>query len=141
MVRVSFKKSVLLCLCVMFRMLLCVCCVFAPGLWCPSMRGGVVDGDQGEGGCRRIIPDSGGGVRWSVFGTRRIGERLVFTVGNGCSCPDGGETLGDAGGYFFWSGEVGVGTCVDNIGDSVVVALARFGVVDWGGVLASTSCQ
>ena len=32
-----------------------------------------VTGDQGEGGCRRSIPDSGGGVRWSVFGVRRIG--------------------------------------------------------------------
>ena len=45
------------------------------GLWCPSMRGGVVVGAQGEGGRRRSIPDRGG-VRWSCVGDLRIGERV-----------------------------------------------------------------
>jgi len=40
------------------------------------MRGGVVVGTQGEGGRRMSIPDSGG-VRWSLVGTLRIGERVV----------------------------------------------------------------
>ena len=46
---------------------LCVGCVWVSGscgvlvgLWCPSIRGGVVDGSHGEGGLRRSIPDSGG---------------------------------------------------------------------------------
>ena len=50
------------------------------GLWCPSIRGGVVDGAQGEGGLRRSIPDSGG-VRW--WG--RIGERVFAVGGSGWS--------------------------------------------------------
>ena len=29
-------------------------------LWCPCMRGGVVVGSQGDGGCMRSIPDSEG---------------------------------------------------------------------------------
>ena len=28
------------------------------GLWCPSIRGGSVDGAHGDGGLRRSIPDS-----------------------------------------------------------------------------------
>ena len=37
-------------------------------------------GAQGEGGCRRSMPDRGGGVRWSRVGL--IGER-IFPVGRG----------------------------------------------------------
>ena len=38
-------------------------CGILGGLWCPSIRGGSVDGAHGDGGLRRSIPDSGG-VRW-----------------------------------------------------------------------------
>ena len=52
------------------------------------MRGGVVVGDQGEGGWSSSIPDRGG-VRWSLFfGARRMGERVVLCgifVGHSCS--------------------------------------------------------
>jgi len=49
-------------------------------LWCPSIRGGDVVGDQGEGGRRSSIPERGG-VRWSFdFGARRMGERVVVDV-------------------------------------------------------------
>ena len=41
----------------------CVCCVVMCGLWCPNIWGGVSVGSQGGGGCRRMIPDSGG-VCW-----------------------------------------------------------------------------
>ena len=43
------------------------------GLWCPRMRGGVVDGSQGDGGLIRKIPDSGG-VRCCLVGLCGIGE-------------------------------------------------------------------
>ena len=62
---------------------MCCECVGVFGLWYPSMSGGVVVDDQGEGGCRRRMPDRGG-VRWR-FGdeTRRIGERIV-AFDDGC---------------------------------------------------------
>ena len=43
------------------------------GLWYPRMRGGVVDGSQGDGGLIRKIPDSGG-VRCCLVGLCGIGE-------------------------------------------------------------------
>ena len=46
------------------------------------MRGGAVAGDQGEGGCMRSIP-VGGGARWGVVKTRRIGESAVVVVVDG----------------------------------------------------------
>ena len=81
----SFNVGGLFILCVVDvsgSFILCVGCLCVSrscggctGLWCPSMRGGVVDGSQGEGGRRRSIPDRGG-----VRVCRRIGER-VFVVG------------------------------------------------------------
>ena len=53
-------------------------CSGCVGLWCPSMRGGVVVGSQGEGGRRRSIPDRGG-----VRVCRRIGERVFVVGGSG----------------------------------------------------------
>ena len=96
------------------------------------MRGGVVVGDQGDGGRRRRIPERGG-VRWSLFGARWIGEREFRTVGghiwlwlcdelevemeaHGGVDIDGDDDGGD--GEFVW------------IGDSVVSIM-----------LAPTSCQ
>ena len=43
------------------------------GLWYPRMRGGVVDGSQGDGGLIRKIPDRGG-VRCCLVGLCGIGE-------------------------------------------------------------------
>jgi len=64
----SFKTGGLfrmrVCVCVSFRV--CVYCVVICGLWCPSIRGGVSDGAQGDGGCRRMIPDSGGVCWWCL---------------------------------------------------------------------------
>ena len=75
------------------------------------MRGGDVVGAHGEGGCRRSIPDMGG-VRWSLFGFCRIGERVVVGGGFGWS----GDLSGDAGGSLGGGGDgpdwVG-GACVD----------------------------
>lgn len=34
--------------------------VFMIGLWCPRIRGGVVEGAQGDGGFMRNMPDRGG---------------------------------------------------------------------------------
>jgi len=59
-------------------------CSGCVGLWCPSMRGGVVVGSQGEGGRSRSIPDRGG-----VRVCRRIGERVFVVGGSGrlmCVC-------------------------------------------------------
>ena len=63
------------------------------------MRGGVVVGDQGEGGCMRSIP-VGGGARWGVFKTRRIGDGVVVVVVDGgnfvsCCCVAREEVGGD----------------------------------------------
>ena len=55
------------------------------------MRGGVVVGDQGEGGRSRSIPVSGG-ERWSVFEARRIGESVVI-VGDGGGWLKGGGVI------------------------------------------------
>ena len=87
-VSLSFKKRVCVGLYVSFKM----SCVFELWLWlwCPDMRGGVVVGDQGEGGCRRSIPVSGG-ERWSVLEARRIDESVVI-VGDGVGWLDGGVT-------------------------------------------------
>ena len=58
--------------------------VLLAGMWCPRIRGGVVDGAQGDGGLIRNMPDSGG-VRWVLVGLYGIGES-VFALGvvNGC---------------------------------------------------------
>ena len=64
------------------------------------MRGGDVVGDQGGGCWRMRIPDRGG-VRWCLFGVRRIGERDAggcgygWCVGFTCFGVDG---VGDSGG-------------------------------------------
>ena len=60
------------------------------------MRGGDVVGAHGESGCRRSITDMGG-VRWSLFCVRRIGEREVISLGFGWligSCGDSGVVIG-----------------------------------------------
>ena len=41
--------------------------VFVAGMWCPRIRGGVVEGAQGDGGFIRNMPDRGG-VRWVLVG-------------------------------------------------------------------------
>ena len=43
------------------------------------MRGGVVAGDQGEGGRMRRVSDRGG-ARWSLVVARQIGERVSFVA-------------------------------------------------------------
>ena len=129
---------------------MCVVCVPVDcGVRVYAVELSSVTGDQGEGGCRRSIPDSGGGVRCSDFGARRIGERLVFTVDNGNIGLGGGKVHEDVCGYVFCSVGVGIETCVGNSGDGAVV-LVRFGVLravivdGWGSLvclLAFTSCQ
>lgn len=44
-----------------------MCRVVVCGLWCPSIWGGVSVGSQ-DGGCRRMIPDSGGWCSLVVLG-------------------------------------------------------------------------
>ena len=55
--------------------------MFVYGLWCPRMRGGVVDGFQGDGGLIRKIPDRGG-VRCCLVGLCGVtsGVALVKTI-------------------------------------------------------------
>ena len=61
------------------------------------MRGDVV-GDQGDGGCRRSIPDIGG-AHCGVSEARRIGDSVVVvSVGGGLDLFDDEGIRGEAGG-------------------------------------------
>ena len=75
MMSVSYMLSVpgYVCSCVMGESYkLCVLCVCG-WIVVPEYAWGAVVGTQGEGGRVMSIPDRGG-VRWSLFGERRIGD-------------------------------------------------------------------
>ena len=103
------------------------------------MRGGVVAGDQGDGGLMRRMPDRGG-ARWSLFVTLRMGERECFFAG-GSGCCRSLEGEGDN----LSVGVVGVVNVVIGVVDGVAgvgVAGDGVGVLDDGvDVLAATSAQ
>ena len=67
----SFKVVVFGCVCSCV-----VCCGFVLGLWCPSMRMGVVVGVQG-GGSWGVNNSGRGGVRWGFVEVCAIGESEI----------------------------------------------------------------